>query len=104
MAGDTLLNKRGVRKRMRTDGRTAARIEDVFVTAEQLVDACESEGPLTEVDGIGPSTAVVIADWWDDAEEIERKVDNGEFVRTGAKTATVYNLGDWSDALGVTDG
>lgn len=101
MTTDTLLNKRGVRKRMQTDGRTAARIEDVFVTAEQLVEACESDEPLTEVDGIGPSTAEVISEWWDNAEEIERKIDKGEFVRTGAQTASIYNLGDWSDALGI---
>lgn len=103
MASDTWLNKRGVRKRMQTNGRTAARIEDVFVTVEQLAEACESDEPLTEVDGIGPSTADTISEWWEQAEEIERKIDKGEFVRTGAKTATLYNLGDWTDALGLGD-
>lgn len=91
--------KRGIRKRMRCNGQTAARIHDVFASVEQLVEACESTKPLTEVDGIGPATAEVINDWWDERFEREQQVSEGEFVRTGARTASLYNLGDWSEVL-----
>jgi len=100
MSDATYLTPMAVRRRMQCSGQVAAIIEETFVTVEQLVEAAESDDPLTDIDGIGPTTADTIESWWDNRFEREREVNNAEFVRTGAKTATIYNLGDWSDALG----
>lgn len=104
MASDTLLKQKGVQRRMQCDARTAARIENVFVTVERLVEACEADEPPTEVDGIGPSTAETIESWWDEAEEREEQVDATAVEHTSSRSLSVYNLGDWSDALGMDDG
>jgi len=97
----TFLRKNGIRQRMHCDGQTAARIEDVFVTVEQLVDAVESDEPLTDRDGIGPKTADVIEEWWESRFEREEQMDSGTFERTGAKTATIHIHTSWADALGM---
>lgn len=99
----TFLRKGGVRKRMRCSGQTATRIEDTFVTAEQLVDAVESDEPLTDIDGIGPSTAETIEEWWEDRFEREEKMGSGSVERTGAKSATIHFHNSWADALGMED-
>lgn len=99
MSDATFLNQRGVRRRMKCNGQTASIIDDAFVTVEQLVEAVESDDPLTTIDGIGPATAETIEEWWAERYEREWKMDGAEFRKTGAKTASIYNLGDWSDAL-----
>lgn len=96
----TFLRKRGIRKRMRCSGQVATRIEDTFVTAEQLVQAVESDDPLTEYDGIGPKTAEVIEEWWENRFEREEKMSSSTFERTGAKTASIYFHSSWEDAIG----
>lgn len=97
----TFLSQRAVRRRMKCNGQTAAIVDDAFVTVEQLVSAVESDEPLTDIDGIGPATAETIEEWWDDRFDRERKMNNAEFVKTGTKTASIHNLGDWTDALGM---
>jgi hypothetical protein len=95
----TFLRKRGIKKRMRCDGGTASRIEDTFVTVEQLVDAVESDEPLTNYDGIGPKTAETIREWWDHRFEVEEQMGGGELEKTGAKTATIHFHESWEDTL-----
>lgn len=99
----TFLNKRAIQKRMQCKARTAARIDNQFVTVEQLVTAIESDKPLVELDGIGPTTADAIMSWWDVRFEREEQMQSAEFVKTGAQTASVYNLGDWSAAIGLEE-
>jgi len=84
---------------MRCKGATAKRIEDAFTTVGQLVVAVESDNPLTDYNGIGPKTAEVIEDWWENRFEIEEKMESGEFVRTGEKTGTIHFYKSWSDAI-----
>lgn len=86
---------------MRCKGQTASRIEDVFVTVEQLVDAVVADKALIEHDGIGPKTAETIEDWWDNCFEREEKMENSEFERTGAKTASIHFYQSWEDAIGT---
>jgi ERCC4-type nuclease len=93
------LRSMGIRKRMRCSGQTASRIEDAFVTVNQLVDAIESDADLTERDGIGPKTAEVIEDWWQNRFEREEAMDGAEFERTGTKTATIHNLRSWESII-----
>lgn len=101
MSDDTLLRQRGIRKRMRCSGQVAHRIEDAFVTVEQLVDAVESDDGLTETDGIGPATAETIEDWWDNRFEREEQMDSSSVERTGAKTASIHFHNSWMDAIRV---
>lgn len=96
----TLLRQRGVRKRMQCSGQIADRIEDVFVTVEQLVEAIESDQELTEYDGIGPKTAEVIEDWWEQRFEREESMTSSTVERTGAKSASIYLHRSWESALG----
>ena len=99
MSDATSLTQMAIRRRMKCSGQVATIIEDKFVTVEQLVEAVESDDPLTDIDGIGPATAETIESWWEHRFEREDNVDGATVVRTGEKTATIYNLGDWSDAL-----
>lgn len=96
----TYLTQHGIQKRMQCSGQVASRIEETFVTAEQLVDAVESEKDLTDYDEIGPVTAEAIEDWWEYRFEREEKVGSGSFERTGPKTATVHIYRSWEDAIG----
>lgn len=95
----TFLRQRGIRKRMRCSGQAASRIEETFVTAEQLVEAVQSDQPLTEYDGIGPKTAEVIEEWWENRFEREEAMDGGSVERTGAKTATIHFHSSWEDVI-----
>lgn len=85
---------------MQCSGQAAHRIGEAFVTVEQLVDAIESDRGLTEHDGIGPKTAEIIEDWWDNRFEREDKMGGGSVERTGAKTATIHFHNSWSEAIG----
>jgi len=104
MSDDTLLRKRGVRQRMRCDGATAARIEDAFVTVEQLVAAVESDAALTDVDGIGPATAETIREWWGVRHEREKQMNASSVEQTGSKSATIHFHKSWGSALGEVTG
>jgi len=86
---------------MQCKGQTAKRIEKTFTTAEQLIEAVESDQPLTERDGIGPKTAETINEWWNVRFERERKMDSSEFERTGKNTASIHFHASWKDALGM---
>lgn len=101
MSDYTLLRQPGIRKRLQCNGQTAHRIEDTFVTVEQLVEAVRSDQDLTDYDGIGPKTAEVIDDWWDRRFEREEKMDSGSVERTGAKTVMIHFHNSWSDAIGT---
>ena len=93
------LRKRGIRKRMRCSGQIVSRIEDTFVTVDQLVDAIEDDAPLTDHDGIGPKTAQVIEEWWENRFEREEKMSGGSVERTGSKTATIHFHNSWEEAI-----
>jgi NAD-dependent DNA ligase len=98
------LNQRGIEHRMNCNSQTARRIANAFITVEQMVDVCESEQSLTDVENIGPTTAETIEAWFAERFERERSMDStAEFVKTGEKTGTIHNLGDWSDALGMEE-
>lgn len=99
----TFLRKPGIRKRMRCRGQIAHRIEDTFVTVEQLVEAVESDQPLTEYDGIGPSTAEVIEEWWANRYEREEQMTSSSVERTSSKSATIHFHNSWADALGMEE-
>jgi Holliday junction resolvasome RuvABC DNA-binding subunit len=85
---------------MRCSGQAAHRIEETFVTAEQLVEAVESDKELTDYDGIGPKTAEIIEDWWENRFEREENMDSSSVERTSSKSATIHFHSSWSDALG----
>jgi len=97
------LRSNGVRKRMRCSGQIATRIEDTFVTVKQLVEAVESDQPLTERDGIGPKTAETIEDWWENRHERENTVCSSSVERTGAKTATIHFHRSWESLIDTDD-
>ncbi len=99
-----ILRKKGIEKRMRCSAQTASRIEDAFVTAEQLVEAVVSERPLTEHDGIGPKTAEAIQEWWENRFEREEEISIGSVEGTGAKTASIYFHRSWEDVLETESG
>lgn len=94
----TIMRKRGIKKRMRCSGQSASRIEDAFVTAEQLVDAVE-DGDLTDHEGIGPKTAETIREWWEHRFEREEQMNNSSVERTGSKTRTIHFYSSWEGAL-----
>jgi len=97
----TMLTKAGITARMGVHGSMAARIKRTFLTVEQLLAAIEGEEPLTEREGIGPSTADAIGEWYDRRKEIEREVDAATVTSLSRRSATITNNGDWSDALGI---
>lgn len=101
MSDTTLLRQRDVRQRMRCSGQIAHQIEQAFTTVEELVAAVRGDGPLTDVDGIGPATAEQIESWWEVRFEREGQIDSATFERTGTQTATIYNNASWSDAIAV---
>lgn len=99
-----ILRSRGIQMRMQCRPQVASRIEDAFVTVGQLVDAVESDQPLTDHDGIGPATAEVIERWWESRFEREEKMNGGSVERTGLKTATIHFHSSWSPVLGDNGG
>lgn len=73
----------------------ATRIQDTFVSVDQLRDACISEEKeLTDYDGIGDVTADVIEDWWEFRYAREKRIP--EQTVDGN---TIYIHTDWSDTL-----
>lgn len=101
MANDTLLRKGGIQQRMRCSGSVAHNIEKAFVTVEQLLEAVESDTPLTDVDGIGPKTAEVIDDWYEHREDRERNASRSTVTPTSQSSARITFHQPWTDALGL---
>jgi hypothetical protein len=99
MTSDTLLRKRGIRMRMQCSGQVAHQIEDTFVSVERLVEAIESDQPLTENEGVGPKTAEIIEDWWDNRFEREEKMDSSSVERTSSNTAKIHLHTSWSESI-----
>jgi len=97
---DTLLRKSGIQQRMRCKGSVAHNIEEAFVTVEQMVDAIEADEPLTDVNGIGPKTAQVIEDWWENREEREENASS-TVKRTSGSSISISFHQPWDDALGI---
>jgi len=95
----TMLNKHGVKKRMRCSNRMAARIDHAFITVEQLVDAIESDDQLTNYNGVGKKTATIINKWWEERFEREEKMSSGSVEKTGANTATIHFHSSWRSAI-----
>jgi hypothetical protein len=86
---------------MRCKGPVAHNIEDAFVTIGQLVAAVESDDPLTDIDGIGPKTAEVIEDWWENRVEREAQASRSTITRTSNSSATISFHQSWETALGI---
>lgn len=99
----TFLRKRGVQIRMQCNPQVAYRIEDTFVTVENMVEAMECSDDLTEYHGIGPKTAQTIEDWWEVRFEREDKARSSTVEPTGRKSATIHIHHSWSDAIGGDD-
>lgn len=96
---DTLLQKQDIQSRMRCSGAIAARIEDIFTTVERLVEAVESDRELTSYEGIGPTTALVIEEWWSNRYKRERQVDKCTVEWTSDKAATIKFHHSWAVAI-----
>ena len=94
-----MLRKKGIENRMNCSGRTATRIEETFVTASQLLEAVESNDPLTDIDGIGPATALTIEEWYDNRFEREEQVGDSTVERTSSKSATIHFHQSWEPIL-----
>lgn len=101
MPSDTLLQQKGIQRRMQCTANVASNIESAFVTVEQLVDAVESDTPLTEIDGVGPKTAETIQEWWAERFERERRMDGATMERTSTRSAMIHLHKSWADALGM---
>lgn len=86
---------------MRCTGQIASRIEKEYVTVEQLVETIQSDDDLTNRKGIGPKTAEVIEDWWENRFDREEKIGDSSFERTGSKTGTLHSNQSWDDAIDV---
>lgn len=102
-ACDTLLRTGGIRQRMKCSGSVAHNIESAFTTVEKLLDAVESEEPLTDVDGIGPKTAEVIENWYEHRVEREKRARSSTVTRTSSKSLSITFHNSWADALGIED-
>lgn len=102
MTDDTLLRKTGVQRRMQCSGNIAHIVVEAFVTVEQLIDAIESDEPLTDCDGIGPSTVDVIENWWDDRFDREVQMPDSTVTRQSSKSASIELHHSWDDALEET--
>jgi len=98
-----LLRKKGIQERMQCSGRTAARIEETFVTVGQLLDAVESGEELTEIDGIGPATALTIEEWYENRFEREENMGESTVERTGSGSATIHFHQSWEPILEADD-
>lgn len=101
LASDTLLRKGGIQQRMQCTGSVAHNIEEAFVTVEKLLKAVESDDPLTDVDGIGPKTAAVIEDWYENREEREARASSSTVTRTSNSSLSISFHQSWADALGI---
>ena len=99
----TWLRPGAIRQRMKCDGATAARIEDTFVTVEQLLGAVESDEPLTDIDGIGPATAETINDWYENREAREANARESTVTRTSSTALSISFHGSWAPALGIEE-
>lgn len=98
---DTLLRKGGIQQRMKCTASVARNIEKAFVTVEKLLEAVESDDPLTDVDGIGPKTAEVIEDWYEHREEREANASSSTVKRKSSRSLSISFHQSWEDALGI---
>lgn len=96
----TILRKGGIQQRMKCSGSVAANIEKTFVTVEQLLDAIESDEPLTDVSGVGPKTADVIMDWHEHRFEREEMASSSTISRTSNTSLSISFHASWETALG----
>jgi len=87
----TLLQKQAVMQRLECPAQMASRIQQRFVTVEQLVAAAASDRALTEYERIGQHTAAAIEAWWAHRFERERAVE---------RSATQHT--SWADTLATT--
>lgn len=97
----TMLRKAGVRRRMRCSGNVAHSIKEAFPTVVQLLEACESDEPLTDYDGIGPASAEAIENWYEHREERERNMTAGTVTERSVNSATIALHSSWADELGI---
>lgn len=96
----TFLRKGGIQQRMECSGSVAANIENTFVTVRQLIDAIESDGPLTNVCGIGPKTADIITDWYENRFEREEAASGSTVTQTSNTSLSISFHPSWEDAIG----
>lgn len=96
----TFLRKGEIQQRMMCSGSVATNIENTFVTVEQLLDAIESDEPLTLVSGIGPKTAEVITDWYENRFEREEAASGSTIKQTSNTSLNISFHPSWDDAIG----
>lgn len=97
----TLLRQDSIQQRMQCSGSVAHNIEEAFVTVGQLIDAIESDDPLTDVDGIGPKTSDVILDWWENREQREAKANSATVTKQSSRSLSISFHPSWEGALGI---
>lgn len=98
---DTLLRKGGIQQRMNCTGSVAHNIENAFVTVEKLLEAVESDTPLTDVSGIGPKTAEVIEEWYENKEQREANANASSVKRTSNSSFSITFHQSWETSLGI---
>lgn len=97
----TLLRKEGIQKRMQCSGLIAHNIEGAFASVPSLLEAIESDDPLTDNDGIGSETAKVIMDWNEHREERERAMPQSSITERSVNSATISFHTSWAEELGM---
>lgn len=97
----TMTRQAGIRRRMQCSGAVAYNVTQAFPTVVQLIEACESDEPLTGHDGIGPATAGVIEEWWENREERERNMTSATVTERSVGSATVALHASWAGELGI---
>jgi NAD-dependent DNA ligase len=99
MSDSTLMQKRGIQRRMQVSKNIAHIIKQTFTTAESLIEAVETHDDLTEIRGIGPQTATAIKDWWDVRYEREADMNYTAFDKPSDRAMNIYFINSWEDAL-----
>lgn len=99
----TILRVEDIQQRMQCTGNIAHNIEDAFVTVEQLIEAIESDTPLTDTTGIGPQTASAITDWYENREQREEHANEATVTRTSNTSLTVTLHTSWEPAINTNE-
>ena len=96
------LTQEGIQERMQCTGSVAYNIEEAFVTVSQLLEAIASDDPLTSHDGIGPQTAEVIKEWYENRKERERYASNVAIEVKSNTSMNITNIRSWAAPLGIS--
>jgi len=97
----THLRTADVKERMKTKSGMARAIRNAFGSVESLLEAVESDTDLTTYDGIGPKTADVIQDWYENRFEREGMARSSTVTKDSPKSATITFHNSWKNAIGI---